>query len=140
LTAKPRGSTADPAWLAGLKDAKGKARILARLRSAEFGNLGDVKPAGRGLSEMRIDVGLGYRMYFIRRGSLVFLLLGGDKSTQFLAALADVAKARGMSTIARDAGLGRESLYKALAPGAKPRYDTILEVLNSLGEKLTITG
>lgn len=58
----------------------------------------------------------------------------------FLAALADVAKARGMSTIARDAGLGRESLYKALAPGAKPRYDTILRVLHSLGVKLTVTG
>jgi len=58
----------------------------------------------------------------------------------FLAALADVAKARGMSTIARGAGLGRESLYKALAPGAKPRYDTILRVLHSLGVKLTVTG
>ena len=70
-------------WLAGLKDAKGKARILARLRSAELGNLGDVRPAGRGLSEMRIDVGPGYRVYFTGRGrSLVFLLVGGDKSTQ----------------------------------------------------------
>lgn len=57
----------------------------------------------------------------------------------FLAALADVAKARGMSTIAESTGLGRESLYKALTPGAKPRYDTILKVLNSLGVKLAIT-
>ena len=57
----------------------------------------------------------------------------------FLAALADVAKARGMSAIAQSTGLGRESLYKALAPGAKPRYDTILKVLNSLGVKLTVT-
>jgi putative addiction module killer protein len=71
------------AWLAGLKDAKGKARILARLRSAELGNLGDVKPAGRGLSEMRIDVGPGYRVYFTRRGqSLLYLLVGGNKSSQ----------------------------------------------------------
>ncbi len=58
----------------------------------------------------------------------------------FLAALSDVAKARGMSTIARNAGLGRESLYKALAPGAKPRYDTILKVLQSLGVKLTVSA
>lgn len=57
----------------------------------------------------------------------------------FLAALADVAKARGMSAIAQSTGLGRESLYKALAPGAKPRYDTILKVLNGLGVKLTVT-
>lgn len=54
----------------------------------------------------------------------------------FLAALADVAKARGMAQLAKDAGLGRESLYKALAPGAKPRYDTILRLVNSLGVKL----
>ena len=57
----------------------------------------------------------------------------------FLSAIADVAKARGMSAIAQEAGLGRESLYKALAPGAKPRYDTILKVLNSLGVKLRVT-
>lgn len=54
----------------------------------------------------------------------------------FLAAVADVAKARGMTQLARDAGLGRESLYKALAPGAKPRYDTILKLLHGLGVKL----
>ena len=57
----------------------------------------------------------------------------------FLAALADVAKVRGISAIAQRSGLGRESLYKALAPGAKPRYDTILKVLHSLGVKLTVT-
>lgn len=57
----------------------------------------------------------------------------------FLSAIADVAKARGMSAIAQSTGLGRESLYKALAPGAKPRYDTILKVLHGLGVKLTVT-
>lgn len=57
----------------------------------------------------------------------------------FLAALGDVAKARGMSAIAQSSGLGRESLYKALAPGAKPRYDTILKVLHGLGVKITVT-
>lgn len=54
----------------------------------------------------------------------------------FLRAIADVAKARGMSKLAKDAGLGRESLYKALAPGAKPRYDTILKLIRALGVEL----
>lgn len=58
----------------------------------------------------------------------------------FLAALADVAKARGISAIAQSTGLGRESLYKALAPGAKPRYETIMKVLHSLGVRLTVTA
>ena len=58
----------------------------------------------------------------------------------FLAALADVAKARGMSAIAEETGLGRASLYKALAPGAKPRYETILAVLSSLGVKISIAA
>ena len=56
----------------------------------------------------------------------------------FLVAVRDVARARGMAQLARDTGLGRESLYKALAPGAKPRYDTLLKVLNALGVKLYV--
>lgn len=55
----------------------------------------------------------------------------------FLTALKDVARARGMSQLAKDTGLGRESLYKALTPGAKPRYDTILRVVHALGVKLS---
>jgi putative addiction module killer protein len=70
-------------WLAKLKDTKGKARILARIRSAELGNLGDVKPVSKGIREMRIHYGPGYRVYFIQKGQLVILLLvGGDKSSQ----------------------------------------------------------
>lgn len=57
----------------------------------------------------------------------------------FLAAVRDVARARGMAQLAKDAGLGRESLYKALAPGAKPRYDTILKLLHALGVKISAT-
>ena len=57
----------------------------------------------------------------------------------FLAAVGNVAKARGMSAIAKSTGLGRESLYKAMSPGAKPRYDTVLKVLNGLGVKLTVS-
>ena len=58
----------------------------------------------------------------------------------FLVAVGQVAKARGMSAIAESTGLGRESLYKALTPGAKPRYDTVLKVLQGLGVKLTVTA
>ena len=58
----------------------------------------------------------------------------------FLAAIGHVAKARGMGSIADDTGLGRESLYKAFAPGAKPRYDTVLKVLQSLRAKLEISA
>ena len=57
----------------------------------------------------------------------------------FLTAVRDVARARGMTQLATDAGLGRESLYKALAPGAKPRYDTMLRLLHALGVKLSAT-
>ncbi len=57
----------------------------------------------------------------------------------FLAAVRDVARARGMAQLAKDAGLGRESLYKALTPGAKPRYDTIRKLLHALGVKISAT-
>jgi len=70
------------AWLTDLADAKGKARILARLRSAAFGNFGDCEAVGEGVSEMRVHVGPGYRVYFTRTEQTVYLLLtGGDKST-----------------------------------------------------------
>src|SRR5690606_16551369 len=62
-----------------------------------------------------------------------------DNPALFLAALADVAKTRGMSQIAKDAGVGRESLYKALAPGAKPRYDTVLKLARAVGVRFTVT-
>ncbi|HNP62768.1 MAG TPA: putative addiction module antidote protein [Woeseiaceae bacterium] len=58
----------------------------------------------------------------------------------FLAAVGNVAKARGMTAIAKTTGLGRESLYKAMSPGAKPRYDTVLKVLHSLGVKVTVSA
>lgn len=56
----------------------------------------------------------------------------------FLAALADVAKARGIAQLSKDTGLGRESLYKTLAPGAKPRFETIMKITKSLGIPLTV--
>jgi len=70
-------------WLSSLKDRIAKARIAARIRSAKEGNLGDCKPVGDGVSEMRINTGPGYRVYFVRRGEKVYLLLcGGDKASQ----------------------------------------------------------
>ena len=71
------------AWLDRLADLRARARIVARVRRATLGNFGDTKPVGEGVSEMRIDVGPGYRIYFVRRGIEVYVLLvGGDKSAQ----------------------------------------------------------
>lgn len=64
-------------------------------------------------------------------------MLETDDPDLVLLALADIARARGMAQVARDAGLGRESLYKALAPGAKPRFDTIVKVARALGVRLS---
>ncbi|MET0172119.1 MAG: type II toxin-antitoxin system RelE/ParE family toxin [Agrobacterium vaccinii] len=69
--------------LKALKGTRGKVRILHRVTAAENGNFGDWKPVGEGVSEMRINFGPGYRLYYTRRGETVCLLLiGGDKSTQ----------------------------------------------------------
>ena len=65
--------------------------------------------------------------------------LEDENPNVFLQAIADVAKARGMTKLAKDTGLGRESLYKALAPGAKPRYDTVLKLVRALGVELHTT-
>ena len=85
-------------WLTKLKDVRGRARIVARIRSVELGNLGDVKSVGDGISEMRFHFSPGYRVYFTRRNDIViFLLVGGDKSSQkrdiqMAKALADTLK------------------------------------------------
>jgi putative addiction module killer protein len=70
-------------WVQALKDERAKAKIAARIRRLAFGNPGDVSPVGRGLSELRIHYGPGYRVYFMQRGDvLIVLLCGGDKSSQ----------------------------------------------------------
>ena len=70
-------------WLDGLDDIRARARILVRIERLVAGNPGDVKPVGEGVSELRIDYGPGYRVYYKKQGrSVVILLAGGDKRTQ----------------------------------------------------------
>ena len=70
-------------WLDGLRDIRARARVLARVERLATGNPGDIKPVGEGVSELRIDYGPGYRVYFTMRGRTVIILLaGGKKSTQ----------------------------------------------------------
>ena len=88
-----RSATFD-AWLAGLRDARARARINARITRMQTGNLGDVKTLGEGLQEARIFHGPGYRLYFIRQGRTVIVLLcGGDKGSQ----RRDIEKARALA-------------------------------------------
>jgi putative addiction module killer protein len=82
------------AWLSGLGDQRAKARILARLRSAALGNFGDCESVDDGVLEMRIHFGPGYRLYFARMGTTVYVMLGGgDKSSQ----KRDIARAKKMA-------------------------------------------
>jgi putative addiction module killer protein len=82
------------AWLDNVKDERAAARIVTRIRRMEIGNAGDVRSVGEGVSEIRIDYGPGYRVYFTRRErTLVILLCGGDKKSQ----RKDIALARRMA-------------------------------------------
>lgn len=81
-------------WLTGLKDAVSRAIIIRRIERVAAGNLGDVRPVGDGVSELRVDYGPGFRVYFVRRGeTLIVLLCGGDKASQ----PRDIARARAMA-------------------------------------------
>lgn len=90
-------------WLAGLRDTAGRARIIKRLVRLADGQFGDVKPVGGGVYELRMFFGPGYRVYFMKNGDLVILLLaGGDKNSQSR----DIERAK---QIARNAHDGREN-------------------------------
>ncbi|GAB4152217.1 MAG: type II toxin-antitoxin system RelE/ParE family toxin [Sphingomonadales bacterium] len=81
-------------WLKGLKDKRGVVRIVARVRALEAGHFGDMRPVGGGVSELRIHHGPGYRLYFMRRGQQVYLLLlAGRKASQ----KRDIARALDMA-------------------------------------------
>ena len=85
-------------WLDGLRDIKSRARVQARLDRMAEGNPGEVKPVGEGVSELRIDFGPGYRVYFKSRGrELIILLAGGDKKTQASDIKAALRLARNLS-------------------------------------------
>lgn len=84
------------AWLDGLVDKRASARIAMRISRLENGLFGDVKPVGDGVSELRIDYGPGYRVYFVQRGALLILLLcGGDKKRQ----KRDIVRAKALAAI-----------------------------------------
>mgnify|MGYP003415479163 CR=1 FL=1 len=158
------------AWLKSLSDKTAQRRLVARLRKASLGNLGDVNPVGKGVVEMREHFGACWRMYYTLRGDdrggarmkrkkvkasdlpefdpaeyldsdeavaeyLTAVLAEGDAAL-LAAALGDIARARGMSDIAKSTGLAREALYKALRPGAQPRFDTVSRVCAALGVRL----
>ena len=85
-------------WLDGLRDLRGRARIQARIERLAAGHPGDVAPVGEGVSEMRIDVGPGYRVYFTRRGrALIILLAGGSKHSQAADIKTALQLARGLA-------------------------------------------
>ena len=70
-------------WFAKLRDQKARAKIDVRIRRLSLGNPGDVRPCGQGISELRVNYGPGYRVYYTRRGEMIVVLLcGGDKSSQ----------------------------------------------------------
>lgn len=87
------------AWLSELKDSRAKARVIKRIRSAGRGNLGDCKPVGAGVLEMRIHFGPGYRVYFARIDNLVYVLLcGGTKRGQ----ARDIARAKQLARLLKE--------------------------------------
>ena len=151
-------------WLRKLNDRRAAARVLVRIERLAAGNPGDVKPVGHGVSELRIDYGPGYRVYYLQRGSeLIVLLCGGDKSSQaddidaaavyleaaleeagddpaFVAhALGTIARSGNVSELARRTGMSREGLYKALSADGNPSFATIVKVARALGLRIRFT-
>jgi putative addiction module killer protein len=93
---KIRKTSVYKTWIKKLRDSRAKYRILIRVKRLEMGNPGDIKPAGNGISEIRIDYGPGYRVYFKGAGKeTIVLLCGGDKSTQE----ADIASAKQIASL-----------------------------------------
>jgi putative addiction module killer protein len=104
-----RSTPAFEKWLRGLKDQRGRAKVLSRIDRLRLGNPGDVKSVGGGVSEMRIDFGPGYRVYVLQRGDDALLLLGGDKGSQER----NIKRAKEMAGEARDEN---ETLRRSRSP------------------------
>ncbi|MEX2376203.1 MAG: type II toxin-antitoxin system RelE/ParE family toxin [Dehalococcoidia bacterium] len=85
-------------WLDGLRDLRARARVQARIERLAMGNAGDARPVGEGVSELRLNYGPGYRVYYKKRGSrLIILLAGGDKSSQARDVKAALRLAQGLT-------------------------------------------
>lgn len=86
-------------WLSSLKDSHTRLRLVRRLEKAQCGNLGDVKPVGHGVSEMREHFGAGWRMYFVQRGDVLIVMLGGSSKR---AQKANIAAAQKLAALLED--------------------------------------
>ena len=121
-------------WLKAFTDQKAKARIWARLHGSRV----------KGVENMKKTYAPFDAADYLDNDEVIAEYLSAavedPNPDVFLAAIGDVAKARGMAQIAKDAGLGRESLYKALSSGAHPRYETVNAVLRALGVKFAIVA
>jgi probable addiction module antidote protein/putative addiction module killer protein len=189
-----RQTEAFASWFRDLRDRRARARVQVRIDRLSLGNPGDAKPVGEGVSELRIDYGPGYRVYFVQRRDVdrvagrrrqkhpgaghrrraearaipVGEIMSQTKTVPWNTedhletpediaayleavfedgdpelighALGAVARAKGMTEIARRTGLGRQSLYKALSPEGRPEFETVLKVVQALGLKLTVTA
>jgi probable addiction module antidote protein len=145
-----RQTTIYSSWFSELRDKAAKVRIDIRIRRLSLGKPGDVKPVGEGVSELRVnfrspnmaktvttvwDPAQHLKTEEDMAAYLEAALEEGD-SALIAAALGDIARAKGMTQVARDAGLGRESLYKALSSSGNPEFSTILQVIQALGLQL----
>jgi probable addiction module antidote protein len=131
-------------WLDGLADVRARARVQVRIERLAGGNAGDVKPEGGHMGKTvttRYDVAEHLRSPEEMAAYLEACLEEAGDDAAFIAkVLGDIARARGMAQVARDAGLSRESLYKALSGERSPGFDTILKVIGALGLKLQATA
>jgi putative addiction module killer protein len=93
-----RRATEFDSWLKSLRDTRAKAKILVRIERLGLGNPGDVGPVGEGVSEMRIDYGPGYRVYYKQHGQTTTILCGGDKDSQSQ----DIRKAKTLAAVLED--------------------------------------
>ena len=131
-------------WFSKLKDQKAKQRIQIRIRRLSLGNPGDVKPVGEGVSELRKAKMTKTRVWdpvehLDSEEAIVEYITAAleDGDAQLVAAaLGDVARARGMTNIARETGLAREALYRSLSEEGNPSFDTIMRVTKALGVRL----